>query len=869
MNNRYFFLLILLLAFTTVFCQNEYIREINYKLPEGETETDARTRATNELKRILSDELGSFIVSQTSMQRFEKDNKYNEKFEQSTKNATFNYMKVFIIEEQFSASNLYLKVKIEVDENKLSESLKNEGFSDRSELLSTVFALLKQNNVGLSDILIMSNTEMVLSNMQNLELSDGTRIINITKNINGQIMNGSEVLDGQFQMIYTDGNKANFELENSFLNGAYRYSNRFGKVIVEGSFLKGRKSGTWNHFDLNRDDWYLKQSEQYSEGFLNGEVIEYGGYDLKTLLSKTIYQVGIPVYKILYDNDGTCYQGPLNMFGNKTGEWLSKSGDGMVLGRINYVNDIKEGPAVAYYKNGQVEHEGFYKAGEKTGWYITYYENGQIDTKNEFDDDGKSMNHYVKYSSTGQLLTTIKVQDDQTVKTEQYWDNGNLKEEKLVDRLGHTTGNHKQYFRNGNLQSDELYVNGVKSGYSFYYYEDGTIIKKQEFAANGNPTENYTIFNNKGLVKESSEVLADKNIIFKRYWDNGNLNSQKTVTADGRVSGAYKLFYENGQLQSDENFSNGFKTGLCQYFFDDGKLKMSENYKIVDNISVRDGEAQQFIAGGICIKSYNYKNNNLEGLCKSFYPSGSIKKEENYKADLYNGDVKEYGEDGLLRLHEIYSNGLRTGEWFKVSTNGEKSYTTYENDLLVYEKRCLSDGRIFETNYPTNGELAKHLEYDNEGNLSEETYFEGYINGSKTLSTKNEGQQKAFYKNGQVKQCRLWSSGQLNGCSKDYFESGKLKSIQYYNMGKKENIYASFSDSYGLLTAGNYKDNKKVDEWFLFKRDGSVEKTTYDAYGVKTNFEVLTEAVDVSKIISAIKDRLSVYLSNEELDSLD
>lgn len=765
-------LIVLLFTIQAAFGQNEYIREINYKFGDGETQTDARSNATNEIKRILSDELGGYIVSQTSMQRSETDNKYNERFEQTTKNASLSYMKVFILEEEFTTRNLYLKVKIEVDESKLQQNLEQEGFSGKSDLLATVFSLMLQNNVGMSDVLTIKNTDMVLANMQSLEQKEsGVRVLNVTKASNGQILDGTAVLTGLFQVIYTNGNTATFTLENSLLNGQYRCVDNQGSVISEGEFQKGRKHGNWKQYDLDRGDWYLKSTEQYSNGFLDGLVIVYGGYDLRTKLEKTVYKQGIPVLKTYYDNDGTYYEGPVNKLGNKTGEWITKSADGTTLAKVNYANDKKDGPAVAYYRNGKVEHECSYRNDINVGWYTSYFENGQVEVKKEYEEDGISSYNYEKYLSTGQLLMSIKVQDNKFIKTLNYWENGNLKGEKTTDLQEH-------------------------------------------------------------------------------------------------LAGPQKLYFENGKLQSDENYTNGLKSGLCIYYNNDGSKKQVSNFKLVDNKSVRHGEYQLFNFNGVCLKECWYNNDKLNGLCKEFYDSGSIKKEANYKMDEYNGDVKEYFEDGLLKNHEIYTNGVRTGEWIEVSSTGDKFYKAYENNLMVNEKRVLKDGRVFETSYPTNGDLAKHTEYDAAGNIIERSYYEGYSKDLKSASTKKEGKQISYYENGRIREERFWESGNLQGSSKSYFESGNLKDVQFNTKGKKDGIYASFSDTNGLLNVGIYKNNKKVDQWYSLKRDGSIEKIVYDDYGVKKNTETFTMESDVAQIKASIRKLLSGYLPAYEISIL-
>jgi len=45
------------------------------------------------------------------------------------------------------------------------------------------------------------------------------------------------------------------------------------------------------------------------------------------------------------------------------------------------------------------------------------------------------------------------------------------------------------------------------------------------------------------------------------------------------LNGLYKEWYENGQLEFEENYNNGKKDGLQKHWEENGQLKYNERYK--------------------------------------------------------------------------------------------------------------------------------------------------------------------------------------------------------------------------------------------------------------------------------------------------
>ena len=68
---------------------------------------------------------------------------------------------------------------------------------------------------------------------------------------------------------------------------------------------------------------------------------------------------------------------------------------------------VKHGPYVLYYKDGQIQSEGTYEDGLQTGIQTEYYENG-IKKEDQFYRIGQPDSTWTTYSETGQPLLNAR-----------------------------------------------------------------------------------------------------------------------------------------------------------------------------------------------------------------------------------------------------------------------------------------------------------------------------------------------------------------------------------------------------------------------------------------------------------------------------
>ena len=102
---------------------------------------------------------------------------------------------------------------------------------------------------------------------------------------------------------------------------------------------------------------------------------------------------------------------------------------------------------------------------------------------------------------------------------------------------------------------------------------------------------------------------------------------KKIVLADPNAPGKYEEFHPNGQIKiSGINDDNGKRTGLWQSFYENG-IKWSESY---------------------------YVNGKRDGHSITFFPNGKVRYIGEYKNDKQIGEWEFYDEEGKLTSQENY-----------------------------------------------------------------------------------------------------------------------------------------------------------------------------------------------------------------------
>ena len=273
--------------------------------------------------------------------------------------------------------------------------------------------------------------------------------------------------------------------------------NGSGKVVYENRSLEERErikkeKGDWNDIIYDMITWV--------NGKKNGEYKCFGKPDL--IIKKGYYKNNIrdSLEEGFSKYDGTLDYRKMYKMGKLNGPHETYNGDGSILHKGTYVNDIEFGKFEIYYINGKLHRKGTYVFG-----------------KNE-------------YGNTTNVTDGV---------TEQYYNNGQL-EERIVDTKGIHNGLSERYFYDGKLKEKCTYINGNIVGPYISYYSDGQLRSKFVFK----------------LTPDKLNSYYDGQ--YEIYYPNGQIQIKCTYKM-GVLTGIYEEYTEDGTLVTKDNYINGEK----------------------------------------------------------------------------------------------------------------------------------------------------------------------------------------------------------------------------------------------------------------------------------------------------------------------
>ena len=122
---------------------------------------------------------------------------------------------------------------------------------------------------------------------------------------------------------------------------------------------------------------------------------------------------------------------------------------------------------------------------------------------------------------------------------------------------GKKNGKWTTTYKNGQLESEESYLNDTLNGNQLVYYPSGQLYIKRNYL--------------KG--KEIDSTLW--------YHSNGQINVEEFSDSSGLKQGPFKIYYSNGQPSQIASWRDGKLDGASRSFFDNGQLWDIKNYKLL------------------------------------------------------------------------------------------------------------------------------------------------------------------------------------------------------------------------------------------------------------------------------------------------
>ena len=478
----------------------------------------------------------------------------------------------------------------------------------------------------------------------------------------------------------------------------------------------------------------------------------------------------------------------------------------------NFAQEINpNGKNVFYYENGRIASEGLFKNGLPQGIWKSYYEDGTL----------KSIGN-----KKAGLSDSIWVFFDEEGRKRKVYDYANDKKNGCATFID----------TNGHVIKEMFYLNDISQGERLEYYPDGSLKSVVEMV-DGKEVGLLLEYNEKGIV------------ITEAIYDNGylkDLNEYNRYDDEGKKTGVWRTYFNNGEIASEIVYKGGNKNGLSKVFNDKGKLIDLQRME-GDTIA---GHVDELV---------------IIDLYKGYYPNGKIKLVGGLDNGQKNGIYREYDEEGNIINGYIYQKdtliaegiisgyGIYEGEWtYYFKSGAVKAKGAYENSKkegkwkYYYSNGKLEQEGTFKDNkqsgnwswYYSNGQL-KRKEFYNKDQLLDGTVYEyDSLGNEMTKGDYYNGLQEGdwFYHVGDFKEVGSYSLGYQNGVWRSYYKNGKIAFVGEYNEGEPVGKHVYYYQSGLTKKEGKYLGGEKHGKW-----------RTYDRMGIQTQ-EIVYKRGEIYRI---------------------
>lgn len=411
----------------------------------------------------------------------------------------------------------------------------------------------------------------------------------------------------------------------------------------------------------------------------------------------------------------------------------------------------------------------------------------RIANENKYAIKGKIYKRDYQFDDSGNI-TAVGTQKEKRIGPWVYfYPSGKIAAETNYDDKGKFQGKNIWYARDGYVKESGFYVDGKITGDAFFTRENGTPFYEGPFKENKAAGE-LTFYTKTGILSAKKEFEENElEGAIKEYYTNGTLAS-KVFVKNGKKEGSLCVFSAKGDTLSIKEYEKGKAVGTYLSRHPNGKLASKGQYKAGE----RTGMWRDYYYDGSIKYIYNYKKGDFHGLYLKFNSNGDTLVFCNYVNGELNGAYKDYSNNEVLWQHD-YKKGTF------------KKYSNFSPNGIL-----LNTGK---KNYKLNDKFGYK-------------YIEGFKKGNDL-----HGNYLIYWKNGKVKEKRVYENGIRQGEYKEYFPWGDLEVETNYKKGDLHGIYKSYYDNGKMYCEGYYDEGEEVGLWKFYHPNGKVKNSFYYSNG--------------------------------------
>ncbi len=438
------------------------------------------------------------------------------------------------------------------------------------------------------------------------------------------------------------------------------------------------------------------------------------------------------------------------------------------------------------------------------------------------------------------------VNDKREGEVDEKWFNGNTK---LVTTYSDSllNGSYKKWYSNGIPEWEGGFVKDLQVGPWRSFYSNGVKSAEGTYDQTGNPAESYTAFYRSASKSEQIKGYKNgkPNGIQTLYFPDGKIKSVSTIEQDQfKQLECYNLSGEKVYTAREEDGIFNFKS-----FFPDGTVKLEGKYIK----GAKNGPWKGYNIFGSLLTEENWVNGYRSGVQKVFYSNGNPKLIYSCDSSKTVGKVIEYFENGHVS-HSGYSN--------KDGNCGE-SVSYYSNDSIESVSYFI-ENKIAGTKsyYSPTGKLTCEEIFDIDNEPIGIKYFD--VAGRLTDSLNFPYDSLSFmrhFPNGAIKEKLTIVDHKVNGLREYFFPNGRIGSRQMVIFGNSQGLYQEWDHNGVPISVRNYSMNE-LDGQIAHYENGTLFST--DSYELGVNQGLYKEYHPNGHIFRTIMDESGERQGNSD-----
>ena len=565
----------------------------------------------------------------------------------------------------------------------------------------------------------------------------------------------------------------------------------------------------------------------------------------------------------------------------------------------HYRDDELEDTVYSYFRSGDLYEKYTVAAGKKNGDFVQYYENGKVRYTCSFV-IGLAQGAYKRYYANGQLSDSFKLVNDKIegLRTE-YYPNG-AKSSEVYYKNDMLDGTYKVWYQNGNLEIERNYMAGKQVGKFAEYYSNGILSYDGELDETGKQNGTASVYdydtkkyeqkdykkgelieirsyNKKGEVFYKASKKGKK-LDFVAYYSNGNKRSEGVYLEDVRI-GKWEYFDQYGNLESIENYENGYLSDSAVDYFATGAVKSKVNYDYGD----RNGLFLKYNIFDTLVEEGIYTDDEVDRDWYYYNSDGQITGEYYYNNGYEQGIQKTYGVNGKISSWKEIELGKVVSQLY-LDTNGNKidQYGQFHGEVKLHDpsnsyvrykgmfKNGMAEGPC--AWYDIDGSVLTEGAYVND---NKNGVWKWYNEAGKLVKEMNyllgveDGPVKTYFSDGKISHEGTYVGGSFEGVSKDYYTNGAV-SIESNYVNDKKHGKTTYFDQFGnIIMIRNYDKGIFISYSYLDQNGKEVEpiKLTTGNNHIVTYFKNGTKASEHDRKNGLIEGNYIEYNINGKIIS--